>query len=329
MREQAGFDLHGPDQAAGPGYGRSNRMSLRRFLVLSLTSAFPVVVGLVAYLALTWPYPPPHYDGKEPFALRIHGMRGIKMYLDPRDSVITPTILSTGSWEADETAWFLRSVKPGDTFVDVGANVGYYTIIGSRLVGDKGKVYAFEPEPESFALLQKNVRLNGLTNVVLEQKALSNRKGVIKLFIADLNKGDHRIYQPEGESRPSVEVEAVRLDEYFKGQKRGIDVLKMDTQGAEGVILEGMTGLLEGRPDGPTIFMEFWPHALKEMGTDPGALLKTLQSYHYQFYYFNPKGREGLTRIEPADLLAAYPVEASQAQLNLMVLRGGREPPKD
>ena len=55
--------------------------------------------------------------------------------------------------------------------------MGYYTIIGSRLVGDKGKVYAFEPEPASFALLQKNVRLNGLTNVVLEQKALSNRKG--------------------------------------------------------------------------------------------------------------------------------------------------------
>lgn len=307
-------------------------MSLRRFLVLSLPSAFLVVVGLAAYLALTWPYPPFHYDAKEPFALRVHGMRGIRMYLDPKDSVITPTILSTGSWEADETAYFLRAVKPGDTFVDAGANVGYYTIIGSRLVGAKGKVYAFEPEPKNFALLEKNVRLDRLTNVVLEQKALSNRQGVIQLFIADQNKGDHRIYQPEGESRPSVGVEAVRLDEYFKGRTEGIDVLKMDVQGAEGVILEGMTGLLEGRTDGPTIFMEFWPHALQEMGTDPGDLLKMLQSYHYQFYYFNPKApkaRGRLTRIEPADLLAAYPVDAPEAQLNLMLLRGGREPPKD
>ena len=106
---------------------------------------------------------------------------------------------------------------------------------------------------------------------MLEQKALSNRKGMLKLFIAGQNKGDHRIYQPEGESRPSVDVEAVRLDEYFKDLKRGIDFLKSDTQGAEGVILEGMRGLLEGRPDGPTIFMEFWPYALKGMGTDAGA----------------------------------------------------------
>ena len=97
-------------------------------------------------------------------------------------------------------------------------------------------------------------------NVVLERKALSNRKGTLKLFISDDNKGDHRIYQPEGESCPSVDVEAVRLDEYFKDQnERPIDVLKMDTQGAEGLILEGMTGLLEGQTDGPTIFMRsFW-----------------------------------------------------------------------
>ena len=59
------------------------------------------------------------------------------------------------------------------------------------------------------------------------------------------------------------------------------------------MILEGMTGLLEGRTDGPTIFMEFWPHGLQGMGTDAGALLKTLQSYNYKFYDINPAGREG------------------------------------
>jgi len=303
-------------------------MSPRRFLVLLPTTAFAVVVGLAAFLALTWPFPPLHYDGKEPVALRIDGMPGLKMYLDPKDSIITQTIFSSGSWEADETAWFLRTVKPGDTLVDAGANMGYYTIIGSRLVGDKGKVYAFEPDPLNFELLRKNVLLNGLTNVVLERKALSNRAGTVKLFLAEWNRGDHRIYQPKGESRRSVDVEAVRLDEYFKGQARGIDVLKTDTQGADGLILEGMTGLLEGRTDGPTIFMEFWPHAFRELGTDPGELLKMLQSYHYRFHEFDPKAATKLRAVEPADLLAAYPVEESQPQTNLMVLRGGREPPK-
>jgi FkbM family methyltransferase len=326
-----------------------NRSSGRRLLVLSMTTTLLVIAGLGAYVAFTWPRsqsiparpsgsftPPRHassvvppYDGKEPFSLKIEGLPGLKLYLDTRDQVITPTILVLGKWEPAETGWFLRTVKPGDTVVDAGANVGYYTVIGSRLVGDKGKVYAFEPEPVSFAMLQKNVRLNGLTNVVLEQKALSNRKGILKLFIAHENKGDHRIYQPDGESRPSVDVEAVRLDEYFKDQQRAVNVIKMDTQGAEGLILEGMKGLLEGRTDGPTIFMEFWPHGLKGMGTDAGGLLKKLQSYDYRFYDINPKGKKGLPLVEPADLLVAHPVDAPDSQTDLLILRGGREPPKD
>ena len=247
-------------------------MSFRKLLLLGLAFFFLVVSGIVAYLVFTWPssvnlaelasrlpprpvQPPsmvPPYDGKEPFELKIEGMPGIKMYLDPTDQVMTPTILVIGIWETSETYWFLRTVKPGDTVVDAGANVGYYTIIGSRLVGDKGKVYAFEPEPANFALLQKNVRLNGLTNVVLERKALSNRKGTMKLFIADANKGDHRIYQPEGESRPSVDVEAVRLDEYFKDHKRRIDFLKIGHPGGRGRDPgrdDGAAGGPDRRPD--------------------------------------------------------------------------------
>ncbi len=273
--------------------------------------------------------PIPPYDGKEPFELRIEGMPGIKMYLDPTDKVITPTMLVLGNWEPSETSWFLRVVKPGDTFVDVGANAGYYTIIGSRLVGEKGKVYAFEPEPAMFALLEKNVRLNGLTNVVLERKALSNKRGTLKLYLADQNKGDHRIYQPEDESRPSVDIEAVRLDEYFKGHERRIDVLKTDTQGAEGLILEGMTGLLAGRTDGPTIFMEFWPHGLKGLGTDAAALLKMLQSYDYKFYNIDSKDRTRLPPVEPADLLRAHRIYDTTSQTDLLAIRGGRKPPKE
>jgi FkbM family methyltransferase len=323
-------------------------MWLRRALVIILTPMLLVAFGLGVYCAFTWPRtrtvvdrgsgssPPPRqpsiivppYDGKEPWELKVKGMPGIKLYLDPKDQVMTPTFLVVGGWELEETAWFLRTVKPGNTVVDAGANTGYYTVIGSRLVGDKGKIYAFEPDPTNFALLQKNVKLNGCTNVVLEQKALSNRKGTIKLFIAVENKGDHRIYQPEGESRQSIDVEAVRLDEYFKEQKRGIDVLKMDVQGAEGMILEGMAGLLEGRTDGPTIFMEFWPNALAGMGTDAGALLKKLQTYDYKFYEFRP-GNDKVRLVDPAALVAAYPVDDPVPQTNLLVLRGGREPPKE
>ena len=301
-------------------------MTRRRFVALAIPSSLISLGSMAVVQYLTWPYLRPDYS-KEPFPLRIDGMRGVRLYLLPNDTVITWTIMRNGCWEPAETAQFLRHLKPGDTFVDAGANIGYYTVIGSRLVGSKGKVYAFEPEPKAFEMLERNVRLNGLTNVVLEQKALSNQKGVIKLFIADQNKGDHRIYQPEGESRPSVEVEAVRLDEYFKGVERRINVVKVDCQGADGLILEGMTGLLEGWADGPTIFMEFWPYALKAMGTDHGALIKMLQSYGYRFYDFNDSNvKIGLTATAPADL-AAFPVN-KYIQTDLLLVRGSPDPAK-
>jgi FkbM family methyltransferase len=331
--------------------GKSNFMSLRKQLIRALSCVLVLVVGVVTYFVCTWPSalptgdrasfkPPvprgpqgivvPPYDGKEPFELKINGMPGLKLYLDPTDQVMTPTILVIGNWETIETHWFIRTVKPGDTVVDAGANIGYYTIIASKLVGDKGKVYAFEPDPKNFDLLEKNVRMNGCSgNVVLERKALSNRKGTIKLFISVENKGDHRIYQPEGPTRDSVEVEAVRLDEYFKEYQHGIDVFKTDTQGADGVILEGMKGLLERQSGTPTIFMEFWPKALLGMGTDGGELLKMLQSYRYRFYEYVPKSDNEVRPVEPADVLKVYPADGSGSQTNFMLLRDGRELPKE
>jgi FkbM family methyltransferase len=311
-------------------------MSPRTQLVL--VSAFLLLFGACLFTYFVFPRPSsapaplssqvPPYDGREPFVLKVEGMPGLKMYLDPTDRVITETILRMGIWEPTETYWFLRTVKAGDTIVDAGANMGYYTLIGSRLVGAEGRVYAIDQDPTNFTQLQKNVQLNRLTNVVLERKALSNRNGILKLFIADRNKGDHRIYQPDGESRSSIAVQAVRLDDYFKDYKRGIDFLKMDTQGAEGVILEGMTRLLERRGDGPTIFMEFWPHGLNGMGTNAASLLKTLQSYKYKFYEFNRDDAKDLRAVEPLDLLAAHPVNKFESQTDLMLLREGRERPQ-
>lgn len=177
--------------------------------------------------------------------LEIKRIGSVRLFLNPTDRMMTPVLLHVRSWEPNETYWVMRSLRPGQTFVDIGANVGYYTVIASRLVGASGRVFAFEPDPVSFALLERNVALNGLDNVVLEQKAVSNEPGTLRLFISPANKGDHRIYQPKGEEREFVEIEAVVLDEYFAGDRRGVDFVKIDTQGAEVVILEGMLG----RPD--------------------------------------------------------------------------------
>jgi FkbM family methyltransferase len=202
----------------------------------------------------------------------VYGVGEIPLFLNPADHSLTPTLWAGDLWEATETHWFVRSLRPGDVVVDVGANIGYYTVLAGHLVGESGRVYAFEPDPISFEYLSKNVRLNGLRNVVLEQKAVSNESGTIRLYLADENKGDHRIYDPKGEQRPSVEVEAVALDDYFAGVEDSVDFVKVDTQGAELVILKGMMDLVRRSPSAILAF-EYAPKLLTGFGSSPRELV--------------------------------------------------------
>ncbi|MCR9141046.1 MAG: FkbM family methyltransferase [bacterium] len=245
-------------------------------------------------------------------ATPVHGFR---MFLNPDDKIITPYIMSYRSWEAQETGIIVEHLKAGDTFVDAGANVGYYTLVAANLVGKTGRVFAFEPEPESFAILKRNVELNGLTNVVVEQKALSNEAGTLKLYLAAENKGDHHVLD-RGEELPFVEVEAVTLDNYFRDDPRGVDMIKIDTQGAEAIILQGMQGLLDSNAK-MKIVMEFGPDSIRGFGFDPRQMLGELKKRGYRFYDIdeNPPATRA-TNLD--ELLRKYP--ATKPETNLLLL---------
>lgn len=253
--------------------------------------------------------------------LKVRGVGHLKMFLNPRDVALTPIIMFRGQWEPTETSLFVRSVKKGDTVVDVGANVGYYTLIAAKIVGDEGRVYAFEPDPESFALLEANVRLNGLTNVVLEQKALSNEPGRLKLFLGEKNRGDHRIYQPrEGPKRDFVEVEAVTLDDYFNGYDGDIDFIKIDTQGAEGVIFEGLTGIAK-KNKGLRFVIEWWPYGMDSMGYESGRLVSLITSLGFHFYDAGwTDAVQPLTRLEPDEVRRRFTVK-NHKTTNMLLTR--------
>src|SRR5437867_3185244 len=94
-------------------------------------------------------------------------VRGHWMHLDPTDSVVSPTLRHFGVFEPFETQLVQQMVRPGDVVLDVGANIGYYTLIFAELVGEQGHVYAFEPDPRNFAFLAKNVHSNRYRNVTL------------------------------------------------------------------------------------------------------------------------------------------------------------------
>lgn len=251
--------------------------------------------------------------------LSIDGVGEIPMLLDPKDKVVTRHILDDRIWEPTETHWFVRSIREGDIVVDVGANVGYYTLIAGRLVGAGGRVYAFEPEPEAFSFLERNVRLNGLENVVLEQKAVSNEAGSLRLYIAERNRGDHRIFQVDGEHRPYVEVESVVLDDYFGERAGDVDVVKIDTQGAEMVILQGMDRILTESED-LVLAVEYWPKGLHDFGVDPLAMLDLLESHDLRFFDLNMPLSLPLRAVDRAALQQTYRIR-NKLFTNLLTVR--------
>ena len=116
-------------------------------------------------------------------------------------------------------------------------------------------------------MLKKNVEVNGYRNVVLIQKAVSNKSGKINLYLSDDNLADHRIYDSD-DGRKSVEGESIKLDEYFKDNNQTIDFVKIDIQGAEWGAVHGMRKILE-RNKSVKIISEFWPFGLKIFGRLP------------------------------------------------------------
>ena len=111
-------------------------------------------------------------------------IEGRQMFLDSNDSL---RLSINRVYEPSETKTIKTHVKKGDVVLDIGANIGYYTLIFAELVGEKGKVYAFEPDPTNFDLLRKNVEINGYRNITLIQKAVSNKNGKISFYSKKTN----------------------------------------------------------------------------------------------------------------------------------------------
>lgn len=195
--------------------------------------------------------------------------------LNPEDPVVSGSLVFS-VYEKFETELFRQHVKPGMVVVDVGANIGYYSLIAARRVGDAGRVFAFEPDSNNFAFLQQMVARNRFANVISHNIALGDCDGSIDLYLSDDNKGDHRIYPVSLENRSKITIPMNTLDAVLKsdGSLR-VDFLKMDVQGAEGLVLGGMPSVLSSNPN-MIIFSEFWPEGLRNAGSDPIIVLERL-----------------------------------------------------
>lgn len=160
-----------------------------------------------------------------------------------QDITILPSLLN-GCYEQFEIALLKRMLRTGMTFVDVGANVGLYTVIASRLVGESGKVYAFEPEPKNFHLLKENLSSNNSTNVQVQMLAVGNQNGHMTLHLEKNSVGTHSLINKHGIEGEQIMVDTIKLDDWFANVTEEIDLLKIDVEGYEPFVLEGSQSLL-------------------------------------------------------------------------------------
>lgn len=167
---------------------------------------------------------------------------GFKLYIHSGGDILSDSILISREYEPLETNKIRSLVKEGDTVIDAGANIGYYTILLSKAVGSSGKVYAFEPEAACFKLLKRNIEENSCKNVVLINKALSNKEGKIKFYIDEKDKGLSSMFENKKRASTEVNTEATLLD---KEVTEVVDFMKMDIEGAELNGLKGATTLLK------------------------------------------------------------------------------------
>ena len=194
------------------------------------------------------------------------------MYLDKLDNL---HLSINKDWEPFQTNIIEKLVKKGEVVFDIGANIGFYTLLFSKLVGENGKVYAFEPDPETFSLLKRNIGENNINNVVLINKAVSNKEEKIDFYILESNTSGNSVFKENLDkvASKSIKVDSVSLDEFF-GKNFKVDFVKLDIEGSELKALQGMSKILKNSKN-PTLVTEFCPVALNAVSKDINANAKT------------------------------------------------------
>jgi FkbM family methyltransferase len=186
-------------------------------------------------------------------------------------------------------------------FIDVGANIGYFSCLLSKLAGPAGKVLAIEPEPQNLKLLEQNLEINHLTNVVVHPCALGTSEGSAMLGLyKPSNRGRHSILETNAKSRIKVTVRT--LDDVARDSGKNVSswsLAKIDVEGYEAFVIDGANETL---PSIETLVMEFSPALLKKAGGDPASTLQILSGHFSRLYRIE---NASLVKVTPKDCLAS------------------------
>ena len=193
----------------------------------------------------------------------------------------------TGVYEPPTARVIAKLLEPGDTFIDVGANSGFFTLLASKRVGPAGRVLSFEPVPSMHKKLLENISVNGMNNISVQDTALSKAEGTLPLFEGPQgHKGISSLRQIENSSA-TLQVRTLPLDS-FSNTLSSVKLIKIDVEGAEQLVLEGMTNILNKYH--PYFVIEITDDYLRAFGHTAVRLANFIREFGYRMYKVGPKG---------------------------------------
>lgn len=222
----------------------------------------------------------------------VHNFGKFRMVLDKDDIDISKQVKEFG-WYQDEkfeSKVFEAHLKPDMTVLDLGANIGFYTVLARSVVGQEGRVFAFEPFPDNADLVRASVKENSFTNVIVVEAAVSDKVGKTTLYLSPDACSEHSLlnlnFQHSLDSTVNkIEVQVVTVDDYLERNVGNlkVDFIKMDVEGSESRAINGMKKVLDSNKH-IVLMTEFWPNGFKEDKKNPRDFIETLYQLNFKIH---------------------------------------------
>ena len=239
---------------------------------------------------------------------------GHTIYFNPNDPVLLETF-SNDEYEQATSNTIKKLVKPGMNVINIGANIGYFTLLLARQVGPQGKIFSFEPTASTAKFLQKNIDANRYKNVEVHVKAVLNKNGASDFWVGG-SSVHNWVSELKTQSYPlytRVQVETTTIDDFLKNRDIRIDFVMMDAEGSEKYILEGMKKTLQSNPN-LEIIAEYNPYTFKLAETTAESFLDLVEKLGFFTYVIDDKDgkvkltskKEILTNFQAPNLTNLY-----------------------
>ena len=211
-------------------------------------------------------------------------------YFNHNDPVLVEQFYDIKSYEKTTTSLLSKIVHKQMNILNIGANIGIFSILLSDLVGDDGKVFAFEPFPENINFLKRNIKENNCENLTVIPKAVSSKSGKSQLFLKESSTW-HFLSSSKSSEFKSITVDTISVDDFLKHKSIKPDLIMMDAEGSELDIFDGMHETIS-KTSKISIICEYNPYALEQAGTDGTNFLEKISQLGFQINLIDEENKK-------------------------------------